>query len=114
MIKSGKQIKAILYEIEIYDNVVSMAHGFGRKIKELYIPKYRVTVNLEEENFHCFRSEKDRYEHGIQKEYIKIPEQIAINISFHISDKSYKEKIFKNWFKKVILTSCSSNKKSVI
>ena len=105
MTKSGKQIKAILYEIEIYDIVVDMAHGFGRKINELYIPKYRVAVNLEGEVLNCFRPGKDRYNDIICHEKIKIPEQIAIDISYHISNKSYIEKIFKNWFRKNILTS---------
>jgi hypothetical protein len=65
-------MKASVYEIAITTDFI---HGWTKRIREIYIPELRISVNLEP--FNVFRTENGRYKAGVKIRAINIPNSFA-------------------------------------
>ena len=77
--KADKMIEAELWGIFICDGVIDMVHGGGREIKEIFIPNYCISFNVENGTLNAFKSNTLRYS--------SCKSNHKISSDFRISDK---------------------------
>lgn len=86
-------MKAILYEISITDSVGDFAHGWSRKIKEIYIPELKIFFNGEAIAFY----HTHRYKNAKKIKTINITKDDARYLLRYMDSGSYLDKIRKRY-----------------
>jgi len=116
-----KNVKAELWNLYVTDGVMGMVHGFYNPINEYYIPKYKISFNIANDNVNVFYSE-NRYkshandnDNNILPDVPKVPnpskiEDVKIPESFAKDLKKYldlKAKIKKDAVKLISKSCCN-------
>ena len=91
-------MKAQLWEIKICSGPLEMAHGFSQKILEVYIPFFKISLNIEKDKINCFSTYEGRYSDKKGATLVKIfdfPDYIVDALLIYISsiergDSGYK------------------------
>ena len=81
-------MRAVKYQIKIYDSVLDFTHEFGHKIEEIFIPEKRIAFNIGNGGLNVFKTNKPR-EKGKQ---INLDDALAnelVNLS-ELNEKCYK------------------------
>ena len=113
-----KNVKAELWELYVCEGVIGMVHNNYFAIKEYYIPKYKISFNVVNDDVNVFYS-KDRYEIREDNNLLDIPKSpsptkikdVKIPESFAKDLKKYldlKEKIKKDAVKIIMETDDKS------
>jgi hypothetical protein len=57
-------MKAIKYQVKIYDGVLSWTHGFGKIIEEIFIPEKEIGFNIDNGRLNVFKTDEPRGKGG--------------------------------------------------
>ena len=96
-----KEIKAEIWEVKICGSALDMVHNNYQTIIELYITSEKISCNLANECLHCFETYDGRYKGNKlvkettvplifvrkAKEYIKIQEELRVNLKNYLEPK---------------------------
>ena len=53
-------MRAIKYQVEIYDGVISWTHGFGQIVEEIFIPEKEICFNIGNGKLNVFKINEPR------------------------------------------------------
>jgi len=72
--KTVKTVKAEFWELPICRSSLDMVHGCYETIREIYIPKHKLSVNVVDKTLHVFESDRGRYKKDEKRNPIKLDE----------------------------------------
>ena len=81
-------MRAVKYQVKIYESALNFAHGFGYPMEEIFIPKKKIAFNAGNRGLNVFKTNKAR---GKGKE-IKLDDTFVTEIVslFKSNEKCYK------------------------
>ncbi len=82
-------MKAVKYQVEIYESALNFVHGFGYTMEEIFIPKKKIAFNIiGNQRLNVFKTNKAR---GKGKE-IKLDDTFVTELAnlFESNEKCYK------------------------
>ena len=86
-----KKIKAEMWELNVSDSVLDSVHGFGRSIKEFYIPENDIAFNIDGINkkVNVFKLERaGRYDKATKIEDIELSKPFVDMMEKYLEMKS--------------------------
>ncbi len=97
-------MKAEIYEVKVCNSALEKVHGYFQTIREIYIPSKKITFNEDRISFHCFSSNRSRYntDDSTKIGEIEVPKAMVLAM-INYTNASKRMKKTKQWFKRCVI-----------